>query len=331
MTHSPAPPSAKEVAHLKPSDRAGALYTLLCLAMTTGGLLLTQSTWWGGEELGWLAIGGLWCAGHVLLAFGLLQAFVLLHECGHGVLFRTKRFNRLVGHVCGALCVIPYRAWATIHAAHHKWTGWQDLDPTTESLVPRPLGQRERALMNTCWKYWIPSFSIVYRVTNFWNPVKLRKFARGAKDLKLIALNALALVGLYAGLLYVVGPLEMALAVLPGGLLSLLMLDPIMFSQHTHVPQNLSQGEDVRAIKAHDQEVFTRSLRFPKWFSRYILVHFDAHELHHIYPQLPGYRLRHVNYTPHNEAHWWTWIRRARQMPAETFLFKNRNDTGAEV
>jgi fatty acid desaturase len=327
----PEPPSAREVAHLKPTDSMGAFYTALCLTLTGAGVALTQACVWGHGWLDARAIWPLWFLGHVILSFGLLQAFVLLHECGHGVLFRSRRLNTLTGHVFGALCFIPYRSWVTIHSAHHKWTGWQDLDPTTESLVPRPLGNGERLLMNTCWRFWIPSFSIVYRVSNFWNFGKLSGVARTPGDLRAMKVNAAALALLYAGLLFALGPKAIALGFLPGVLLSLVMLDPIMLSQHSHIPLELSHGEDVRAIRARDQEVYTRSLRFPDWFSRYVLVHFDAHELHHIYPQLPGYRLRQIDYAPGNEAHWLTWILKARRMPAETLLFKNRRDTGSDV
>ncbi len=327
----PEAPSAREVAHLKAKDTTGAFYTVLCLTLTSTGVALTQACLWGEGWLDWRAIWPLWGLGHVILSFGLLQAFALLHECGHNVLFRSRRLNTLTGHVFGALCFIPYRSWVTIHSAHHKWTGWQDLDPTTESLVPRPLGKGERLLMNTCWKYWIPSFSIVYRVSNFWNFGKLARVARTPEVLRAMKLNAATMFVFYVVMAVVFGPKALVMAFIPGVLLSLVMIDPIMLSQHSHIPLELSHGEDVRAIKARDQEVYTRSLRFPDWFSRFILVHFDAHELHHIYPQLPGYQLRQIDYTPGNEAHWLTWILKARRMPAETLLFQNRNDTGSGV
>ena len=56
-----------------------------------------------------------------------------------------------------------------MHARHHKWTGWQDVDPTTAALVPRELQTVERVLVNVCWKFWIPLFSVLYRINNFWN------------------------------------------------------------------------------------------------------------------------------------------------------------------
>ncbi len=62
-----------------------------------------------------------------------------------------------------------------------------------------------------------------------------------------------------------------------------------------------------------------------------MLLHFDAHELHHLYPAVPGYHLRSIPYQPPNEVAWWGWIRRARRMPAERFMFQNRHDTGESL
>lgn len=322
--------SPGELTHLKPRNSTGALYTLLCLGLTAAGIGLTQLGTLLPELAQWVHVTS-WLAGHVILAFGLLQWFVLLHECGHGVLFRSRTLNTWVGHLSGFFCVIPFRSWAMIHAAHHKWTGWQDLDPTTAPLVPRELGTAERFVMNFCWKFWVPAFSVLYRVSNFWNPGRLGKVARNRKQRIQLVANAAILLVLYAAIFWFVGFVEVVFAVGLGAMLSLVMLDPIMLSQHSHIPLENSGGEDVKAFKPQEQEVFTRSLRFPDWFSRAILLHFDAHELHHIHPYVPGYRLREIDYTPMNEANWWTWIRMARAMPAETLLFKNRNDTGSSV
>lgn len=310
-----------DVVRLKARDGTGALYTGLCLGLTGLGLGLSSVP----GPLGWLC----WGVGQIIWAVALLQWFVLLHECGHGVLFRRRALNRMVGHVAGFFCTIPYASWAPIHGQHHKWTGWQDLDPTTASLVPRPLGRAERALMNVCWRYWIPAFSVLYRLGNFWNLPRLGKLFPG--QLSRIGLNALLLLGLYATVIGMVGPLTLLGMVGPGLVLSLMMLDPLMISQHSHIPMQHSGGEPVRAFPAPEQAVFTRSLRFPAWFSRWILLHFDAHELHHKHPFVPGYRLNEIAYEAPNEAHWFGWILAARRLPAEVLLFQNRHDSGSEV
>src|SRR4029079_6349799 len=94
-------------------------------------------------------------------------------ECGHETLFRTRRLHAPVGHLAAFFSLIPFFNWKRVHGRHHKWTGWQDVDPTTAALVPRPLSVIERALVNTWWRCWILLFATLYRLTNFWPAPRL--------------------------------------------------------------------------------------------------------------------------------------------------------------
>jgi hypothetical protein len=97
-------------------------------------------------------------------------------------------------------------------------------------------------------------------------------------------------------------------------------------SQHTHIPQRLAGRARVRAFSPFERQAFTRSLRLPPLLSRLIL-HFDAHELHHMYVRVPGYRLSRIGYRPGNEVDWWTWLKGAKRLPGSVFLFQNRTHT----
>lgn len=313
-------PHPGEVRHLRASDTAGAIAFAGFSLITVAGLALSAQS--GG--IGWLA-------GQGLLAVALVQWFVLLHEAGHGTLFRTRRLNEPAGHVAGFFSGIPFASWKAVHGRHHKWTGWQDVDPTTAALVPRPLGTFERHLANVCWRLWIPLFSLLYRVRNFWHLPRLYRLFAEPHRRRAFVLNALLLLGVYAALFAWLGPATVLRLFGLAVLLSLVFMDPILLSQHTHIPLRLSGGEKVEPFPAHAQEVFTRSLRFPHWFSLGVLLHFDAHELHHLYPQVPGYWLRRIRYAPQNEFGWASWLRRAKRMPAERFLFQNRHDTGERL
>ena len=111
--------------HLKPRNLLGALYVAFGMGVTAVALYLSAS----GNLAGWLI-------GQLLLALTLVQWFVLLHECGHETLFRSRRVHGWIGHFVSFFALIPFHSWKWIHGKHHKWTGWQDLDPTTQSLVP---------------------------------------------------------------------------------------------------------------------------------------------------------------------------------------------------
>jgi fatty acid desaturase len=313
------PPAPSRLAHLQAHDGVGGGFVAIAAALTGSGL-------WLASTGGWLA----WAAGEGLLALGLVQWFVLLHEAGHGSLFRTRRLNVLTGFVAGFFSLLPFPVWRYVHNLHHKWTGWQDLDPTTAALVPRSLGRGERLVANVCWRWWIPLFATLYRVNNFWNaPRLLRLVSPSARRWRLLASLIASLIA-YLTIAAVVGLAKLAWLTAPAMLLAFVIEEILLVSQHTHLPMKLSGGRTVSPFPAMAQQPFTRSLRLPRaasWF----LLHFDAHELHHMYPAVPGYRLGLVPHAPANEVSWWRWIPAARAVPGEVLLFQNRNESGLEL
>ena len=62
-----------------------------------------------------------------------------------------------------------------------------------------------------------------------------------------------------------------------------------------------------------------------------MLLHLDAHELHHMYSRVPGYYLRRIDYRPPNEVSWWRWLVRAKRLRGDAFLFQNRTVSGHDV
>ena len=313
------PPTPSDLTHLRPSDAAGSAVILVAASATALALALSMRA-----EL-WL-----WLAGQVILAVALVQWFAILHECGHETLFRSRRVHGVIGQVAGFFSLIPFYNWKRVHGRHHKWTGWQDVDPTTATLVPRELSRAERMLVNVCWRFWIPLFSVLYRINNFWNWPRLRSLFEKSEDRRRLAASSIGLVVVYVAIVVLVGPAALLRLIGLGVLLSLVAEDLLLLSQHTHIPQQLSHGEPVRPFPTIEQEVFTRSLVFPRWLSA-LLLHIDAHELHHMYPFVPGYRLGGIAYETENEIGVWTWVRRARAMPGELFLFHNRLETGADI
>ena len=268
--------------------------------------------------------------GQVVLAFAFLHAFVLLHEAGHDTLFPMRRLNRVVGHLAGFLTLIPFWNWQRIHARHHRYTGWQDLDATTASLTPRTHRWWEQTIVNVAWATWLPLFSVTYRLQNFWYLPRVSQFITNPRTMRRIRWNTLAVLPGYGMLLVVVGPLELFHLAGPGFLASLVFQEVLILSQHTHVPQRLSWGEPVTPFTTFEQEEFTRSLRLPGLLS-VLLLHFDAHELHHMYPQVPGYRLRRIAYRPRHEVDWWRWLLAVRRLRGTDFFFRNWDETGVRM
>jgi omega-6 fatty acid desaturase (delta-12 desaturase) len=97
------------------SDRRALIQVLTAL----GYLALL---WWAAM----LSIDvSLWRAAPFVLLISLfnLRIFVLMHECGHGSLFRTQALNRVFGFLLGAIAGMPQYVWSRNHSYHHSTNG----------------------------------------------------------------------------------------------------------------------------------------------------------------------------------------------------------------
>ncbi|MGA9723641.1 MAG: fatty acid desaturase [Candidatus Binatus sp.] len=62
----------------------------------------------------------------LLISLFTLRAFALMHECGHGSLFRTGRLNRAFGFLLGVVSGMPQFVWSQHHNFHHANNGnWE--------------------------------------------------------------------------------------------------------------------------------------------------------------------------------------------------------------
>lgn len=312
-------PHASQYRNLNPRDGLGWLHTGLNAGLIGGGVGLSA-----------LASHPVYyIVGQLMLALGFTQAFVILHEAGHLTMFRDRRINHLLGWVAGFVSLIPYSTWRVIHNRHHRFTGWQDLDATTESLTPRKLSFAETAVINIAWRFWLPLFSIIYRVQNYWRIGRIKPFLPPSANQRYLHLSAVVQLFAYAGLIAWFGPGLLIYLIGPGLFLSFMAQDLLILSQHTGMPTNLSHDHPVDPFPPSQQEEFTRSIRLPRWLS-WLLLHFDAHELHHLYPAVPGYLLNKIDYSPPNEVKMWEWVLSVKKLSGAQFLFGGPDVVAAE-
>lgn len=81
--------------------------------------------WWAAVRAAsvspWLAAFPL-----ALIILLTVRAFGLMHECGHGSLFRSRRLNRYFGFLLGVLSGMPQYVWSQHHNFHHAHNGnWE--------------------------------------------------------------------------------------------------------------------------------------------------------------------------------------------------------------
>ncbi len=91
-----------------------------CQVLTT---LLPLAALWVGVVFSaglsyWLTAGVV-----VLMCLFLVRVFVLMHECGHGSLFRSPRLNAVFGFILGVVSGMPAYVWSEHHRFHHTTNG----------------------------------------------------------------------------------------------------------------------------------------------------------------------------------------------------------------
>ncbi len=78
--------------------------------------------WWAAIQCAgtsrWLTAGLM-----ILISLFTLRCFGLMHECGHGCLFRSRRLNRAVGFLLGVVSGMPQYVWSQHHNYHHAHNG----------------------------------------------------------------------------------------------------------------------------------------------------------------------------------------------------------------
>ena len=98
-----------------PSNLRGSLQLLSVLAPIAGLWVAIHQSSPGSR---WLVVLATAC-----LSLFLLRGFVLMHDCGHHSLFRSKSLNRIAGFVLGVLAGMPQEVWAENHRYHHVTNG----------------------------------------------------------------------------------------------------------------------------------------------------------------------------------------------------------------
>jgi len=168
--------------HARPDNLSGFILTL-----TT---LLPLAALWYGAVLS--ATLSLWLtAGIVLLmSLFLLRAFVLMHECGHGSLFRSGRLNRFFGFIFGVVTGMPQFVWSAHHQFHHStngnWAQYQgplSIIPAHEYAAMNATRQRRYRNARNIWR--APHAGFFYLI---FSPRYL--LLRGMRDLLLHILRA---------------------------------------------------------------------------------------------------------------------------------------------
>lgn len=199
---------------------------------------------------------------------------VLSHEAVHGVLFRSRFWNELIGGMLAALVLIPLEANRQFHMEHHRYSHQPGLDPEN------PMHQSSFLFAITLGPF----------VALFAQYQVLAKIAQRG-DLERVLKDICLVVTALCFYLLLLPALGISLALTWG--VTMLLAMPIVFSvralaDHYGIPPVVRPAEGSEARNEGEwmrKQVSGWVVLTPRWL-QWLWSHVNYHEVHHKYPYL---------------------------------------------
>ena len=279
--------------------------------------LLWWAAAWGNGVSRWLT-----AAAVVLLMLFTIRVLVLMHECGHASLFRSRRLNRIVGFVLGVFAGMPQYVWSQHHDYHHANNGnWEKFrGPLTTPSVDEyiAMGAKKRRMYRYTRTVWLaPLGGFVYLVFNprfTWikgtlgllahllkskiarPTVSLREHAAGytsrywksSKEYRHMTWNNLVLLGVWALMCWAVGAglffTVYLISVSMAGGVGIALFTVQHNFEHSYATDTARWDYDSGAAEG------TSYLVLPGWLN-WFTANIGYHHVHHLSARIPSYRL----------------------------------------
>ncbi len=221
-----------------------------------------------------------------------VRLFILMHDCAHSSLLRSRRAELLLGRLLGVLVFTPFTEWRHAHLLHHATSG--DLDRRgTGDIWTMTVAEYAAAS---------PAMRLAYRLVR--NPYLMllvgplvlflwinRVPRRGASRLRVrsVLLTDLAIAAVVAAASLTIGFRAYLLVQLPVLFLAGACGIWLFYVQHQFEPSYWSRHEGWGPVSAALQgSSYYRLPRVLQWFSGNI----GLHHVHHLRPRIPNYNLQ---------------------------------------
>lgn len=262
--------------------------SVIQLVNTLGPLLLTFVVMYFTMNVSYL----LTLALAVVAGGFLIRTFIIMHDCGHGSFFKSRKANDIVGFITGVLTLTPYHQWRRDHAIHHATSG---------HLEERGHGDVSTL---TVKEYLALSRWGRFKYRLYRNPVVMLGFGpiflmikhrlhtpdtAGRREIINVHVTNATIVLLFLATSLLIGPLKVVAIYMPAMLFAGAAGVWLFYVQH--------QFEDTYWAQAKDWDYATAAVqgssfyRLPKvldWMTGSI----GFHHVHHLSPKIPNYMLR---------------------------------------
>ncbi len=257
-----------------------------------------------------------------MMSLLLVRVFVLMHDCGHGSLFRTPALNKAVGFAFGVISGIPQQVWSQHHHYHHanngNWTRYRGPLNIISTMEFAALTKRQQSRYQFCRNLWLAPFGgffyLIFNPRLNWlrasiglvRHIVAGKIASPTSSLESIAnsysepycssfqayrfmaWNNLALLGLSAVMAWAIGPSIFFTCYL----LSLSLAGGVaivLFTVQHNFERSYASGDkgwDSNAAVTHG----TSYLLLPDW-ANWFTANIAYHHIHHLCAGVPNYHL----------------------------------------
>ncbi len=290
-----------------PSNLRGSLQFLSVIAPIAALWFVIRQTWLDSAWLDAVATAA--------LSLFLLRGFVLMHDCGHHSLFRSKSLNRLGGFLLGVLSGLPQQVWAENHRYHHVTNGnWERYrGPLNVASVADYQGMSardQRRYRRSRDILVAPLAGCLYFLVNprvTWMRASVQRLRRrlvrttgieprgdapraavSPAHYRHMLWNNLLLLAGWGAMAWAVGPLQFLVCYIVSGSLAggygLILFTVQHNFEHSYASADAGWDRDEAALHG------TSFLVLPRWLN-WITADAAYHHVHHLCASVPNYRL----------------------------------------
>ncbi|XP_062210900.1 omega-3 fatty acid desaturase, chloroplastic-like [Phragmites australis] len=222
--------------------------------------------------------------------------FVLGHDCGHGSFSNNPKLNSVVGHILHSSILVPYHGWRISHRTHHQNHGHVEKDESWHPLPQRLYNSLD--FMTRKLRFTMPFPLLAFPLYLFarspgksgshFNPNSSLFQPNEKKDIITSTASWLAMVGVLAGLTFVMGPLQMLKLYAVPYLVFVMWLDMVTYLHHHGHEDKLPwyRGKEWSYLRGG-------LTTLDRDYGLINNIHHDigTHVIHHLFPQIPHYHL----------------------------------------
>jgi omega-6 fatty acid desaturase (delta-12 desaturase) len=229
-------------------------------------------------------------------SFFLVRIFIIQHDCGHQSFLKSRKLNDVIGFICSALSLIPYKYWAKSHNFHHGHNGRLEVEIRDIGDMPMLTVEEYRKLTllpKLGYRLFrmpiiLLSLGAVYYVFihNRFAFVKERGFEIAKKSL---VWSNLFMVGVYTVCFLIFGAWTFLKIQLPIVMMFSVMAFFAFYIQHQHEHAHKQWKTEWNfVLAALKGSTYWRLPRVFQWLTGNI----GFHHIHHLSSLIPNYNLQ---------------------------------------